>query len=324
MPLEPTFAPTPFAKTCICYISDEGYLFPSLLSAMQMRQNISASNADVVMYYVGSMTPKSALFQSTYESLGIKFVIVSPNLIDNMHIMFARLFVDRFADSNYRQFLYIDGDTQIGAHIDPLINLELPEDRFCAARDPLTLVMSSKNSDPFKQRAYFNGIGLSSERLRNYFNSGVIRFDRESWSTISADALREVRSRKSIFRFPDQDALNIVAGDKCLTMSYKWNYPAFLLNTDLRDQIKPRIFHFMSNPRPWNGAFQPWDRKHHSVYLDLAERHPSLAPYFPTISRLRYVKYYFQQYYKGWTESGIWRDREIFEKVLEIESEAVV
>lgn len=321
---EPQRNTVPSAKTCVCYISDEGYLFPSLMSALQLRQNISAEKADVVMYYIGSMTPKSALFESTYEAHGIRFAVVSPDAIDNMHIMFARLFVDRFIGPNYRRILYIDGDTQIGANVDPLLDVQLPIDKFCAARDPLTLVLDWNNSDPFKQRAYFKEIGVSPERLRTYFNSGVLRFDRDSWTKISADALREVRSRKTSFRFPDQDALNLVAGEKCLTMSYKWNFPAFLLDTDLRDLIKPRIYHFMSNPRPWQGPFHPWGRERHSIYLDLVARHPELAPYWPTLSTPRYLKYFIQQYYKKWFESAVWRSPELSDRVAAIEYGAFV
>src|SRR5580704_2920655 len=91
------------AKACVCYISDQGYLFPSLISAIQLKKNISSGAADIIMYYVGLPTRQSALFQSIYEKFGIGFITISPDTIDTMHIMFARLFVDRFVDPKYER-----------------------------------------------------------------------------------------------------------------------------------------------------------------------------------------------------------------------------
>jgi lipopolysaccharide biosynthesis glycosyltransferase len=309
-------------RNCVCYVTDQGYLFPSLMSASQARQNVSPDKTDVVIYYVGPTTSKSELFQSICQNQNIKFARVLSADIDNMHVMFGRLFLDRFMTSNYQHILYIDGDTQIADNLDPLVDVKLPNGMFCAARDPMALAINWKNRVSADQRKYFETIGLSPDRVVNYFNSGVLRADRQGWAEISSRTLELIRSRGSNFRFPDQDALNLVAAERYLTMSFKWNFPVFLLNTGLDKIVKPRIYHFMSNPRPWQGSFQPWGRKWHSTYQELVAKHPELGPHKPGLPAHRYLKYFLQQHYKKRVETVIWRSQEIFDKTGKIETEA--
>jgi lipopolysaccharide biosynthesis glycosyltransferase len=120
-------------KTCICYISDEGYLFPSLVSIRQLKKHVNANDADIIMFCIGAESRTTEAFRTIYEQIGVRFFMVPRDAIDNMHIMFARLFIDRFAPAEYSQFLYIDGDTQIATSVDALVNVVLPADRFCAA-----------------------------------------------------------------------------------------------------------------------------------------------------------------------------------------------
>jgi lipopolysaccharide biosynthesis glycosyltransferase len=311
-------------KVCVCYISDQGYLLPSLISSIQAKENISAHKADIKIYYVGAPCRKSDLFQSVYEKFGIGFVTVSPDAIDEMHIMFARLFVDRFIDPAYGRILYLDGDTQIAGSLDALVDAQLPAGMFCAARDPMSLAIDWKNRVSLAQRKYFGSIGLSINQVRSYFNSGVLLFERQSWKSISSKALLRVRSRDNDFQFPDQDALNLVAGDKCLTMSFKWNFPVFLLNSGISDVIEPRVFHFMSNPRPWQGSFEPWGKKWHQNYLNVLGEFPQLAPYSLSLSGPRYLKYFLQQHYKKQIETVTWRRSRIFKQISMIETDAFV
>src|ERR1700737_3307217 len=127
---------TPLIEACVCYICDEGSLFPSLLSAIQVRENVSRQKADVVVYLIGQPTSASELFRPIYTKCGIRFVVVSPNVIDGMRPAFARLFIDRIVEPAYQRILYIDGNTQIAGNIDPLIDVSLPRNTFCAAFDP--------------------------------------------------------------------------------------------------------------------------------------------------------------------------------------------
>jgi hypothetical protein len=107
-------------------------------------------------------------------------------------------------------------------------------------------------------------------------------------------------------------------------MSFKWNFPVFLLNTGLDEIVEPRVYHFMSNPRPWQGPFQPWGHRWHSTYQHLVADHPELVQYMPTLSAPRYLKYFLQQHYKKRIETVVWRCQEIFDKVGRIEADAFI
>lgn len=311
-------------KTCICYISDEGYLFASLVGIQQLRENVSSNDADIVMFCIGTETPTTEAFRKIYERIGARFIMVPRDAIDNMHIVFARLFIDRFAPAEYSQFLYIDGDTQIAESLDALVNVKLPPDRFCAARDPMALAIEWNSPSWRSQRQYFEKIGIPIQVAKRYFNAGILRFERQSWAKISSEALSCVADQKVKLRFKDQDALNLVANDKCLTMSFKWNFPIFLLNAGVGKRIAPAIYHFMSDPRPWHGPFQPWGQDWHDPYLQLVKDIPEISQHLPRLTKTRYLKYYLQQYYKKYTERVNWGSQDIHDKIAAIEADVFV
>ena len=141
---------------------------------------------------------------------------------------------------------------------------------------------------------------------------------------MSRAALRTSARHDHGLKFPDQDALNLTFGSDYLTMSYKWNFPSFLLFCGWQDLIAPRIYHFMSNPRPWNGPFRPWGRTWYDPYVALANDYPQLQAFRKPIGRFKAVKYAVQQQLKGQFESPAWRTPRIRERIMRVEAEAYV
>jgi lipopolysaccharide biosynthesis glycosyltransferase len=241
-----------------------------------------------------------------------------------MRPAFARLFIDCIVEAAYQRILYIDGNTQIAGNIDPLIDVSLPRNTFCAAFDPASLAITYDNR-PFPQLfAYFKSIGLSASQISRYINAGVLLLDRTSWAEVCTDSLKLLNPTTQRLRFLDQDLMNLAADGRCLTMSFKWNFPSFLMSYGFEDVIEPRIYHFMGNPRPWQGAFQPWGRKWHRTYTDLVEKYPDLQPYLKTLPTSKYLKFHAQHYYKKLTEGRVWRRPEIRDKIIEIEKNAFI
>jgi lipopolysaccharide biosynthesis glycosyltransferase len=78
-------------------------------------------------------------------------------------------------------------------------------------------------------------------------------------------------------------------------MSLKWNFPPFYRYYGLDKLIDPCILHFMSHPKPWNGAFLPWSRSEHQPYLDFVDSNPAIAADLRLFSTGRRVKYLLQQ-----------------------------
>ena len=311
-------------NSCCCYVIDSGYLFPTLLSAIQARQATTVERTDIKIICVGHPTDKTCLFQEICEGCGIQLVLVAPEGIDNMPIMFARFFLCRFLDLHYEAVVYLDADTQISETLEPLLDVPLQPGRFLAARDPMSVLIDTPARAWRQRRAYFRSIGIPEQVLHRYCNSGVLRFNRKDWADISRTALGASSNHGHALKFPDQDALNIIFGADYLTMSYKWNFPIFFLNCDFQDFITPRIYHFMSNPRPWDGPFHPWGQKWHTPYLRLIETYPQLIDSHRALSRLNYLKYVVQQRVKYVLESPLWRTPNVRERVLRSESEAYI
>jgi len=246
-------------------------------------------------------------FAVVCASEGIDFACIDPEVTDHSHVAFTRLFLDRFVPSQYSQFLYIDGDTQIMGSLDPLITADVPANRFLATTDPIAFEYNREDRAPERMREYLKRIGIAS--IKDYFNSGVLRINRNGWSEISARAYAFcLTTKKRELHFWDQDGLNVVAAQSGvrLPMSLKYNFPVFLRNCRVEEQLKPVIYHFMSNPKPWNGSFPPWNQAATMPYRELCQKYPAMRPYQPPFSTLKKAKYFVQQRVKQLNETVTW------------------
>ncbi len=311
-------------KACCCYVIDEGYLFPTLVSAIQARAAVPRHVADIKVFCLGEASATVALYRDICGSHGIDLLAVPRKSIDDMPIMFGRFFLSRLLDPRYETVVYIDGDTQIRGSLAPLLATPLEPGRFLAARDPMSIMIDAPGREWRARRAYFQSIGLSSDILPRYCNSGVLRFNLRDWDVISRAALRMSATHRHGLRFPDQDALNLVFGRDYLPMSYRWNFPIFFLDCGFEDLIGPTIYHFMSNPRPWNGAFRPWGETWHAPYRRVVEAHPDLRRFHRPFRHLRATRYIAQQRIKSLLERPVWSTRHVRERIARHEAEAFV
>jgi lipopolysaccharide biosynthesis glycosyltransferase len=319
---------TPNARwptACVAYTTDNGYLFPTLLSALQARQHTSRFKTDIFICYLGEPTRDSETVRGICAREGVIFRDVAPAEVDNMPIMYARLFLDDICGTRYEQILYMDGDTQVGGDLQALLDTPIPTGMLLSVRDPMTLVIDRNSPTWRRQREYLKSIGIDGRHKDTYFNSGVIYFKTDDWGDIRERCLALRRERASEFRFPDQDILNLTTRGRHLTMSFKWNFPIYFLNhAGVESLINPRIYHFMSNPRPWHGAFQPWGRDKFKKYDELGEAYPELRSMRKSLPQWLYWKYALQQRYKRVAENLQWRPGEFMSRVSSVEREAFV
>ena len=291
---------------CVCYTTDPTYLFPTFVSAIQARRHASAAKADVAIYSFGADPAAERAFADACRAEGILFSVVQLAAIDNAPVMLARLFLTRFVTPEYTQLLYIDGDTQIAGSLDDLIDEDVPPGTFLAANDPMTFALDGDGPHSRMLARHFAEIGVSAEQAATYFNTGVLRIASDGWDKIGMDAWALFNSNEAASRFPDQDVLNIVGGPHHRPMSLAWNFPIFMLNARVAAQISPRVYHFMSNPKPWHGAFPPWNRGATLPYIDAARRYPGLAQYHSRMTIGRQARYHLQQRYKKLLETFTW------------------
>ncbi len=304
---------------CVLYITDYNYFFPTLISAIQARRHSSADKADVLICHLGVDAKTAQEFEAICAAEHIRLLAINPNLIEGADAMMARLFLNRFVPEEYTQYLYIDGDVHITGSLDELIDTEVPKGHFLAANDPMTFQLADNDALSRDLAAHLESLGLQPAQAELYFNTGVLRINRNGWDSIGLQAWNMIKASKNGFRFPDQDPLNLVGGSCRLPMSLAWNFPIFMRNARVESDINPRIYHFMSRPKPWDGVFAPWKSESSTPYKEAIRKYPSLQRYQSKLSPARRLRYYLQQNYKRVVELFGWGFSERRARVLQYE-----
>jgi lipopolysaccharide biosynthesis glycosyltransferase len=238
------------------------YLFPTVVSALQARDHARA-NTPVFIFLSEAFHHLDELsaFLSAREVkiidesrfFGDRFSVFSKRKnLDGSRISvtaFGRLFLDQIAPVETAEIIYIDGDTQIVGSLDALEAFTVPPGKFLAARDYLSI----------NQR-------LSTGAWGTTFNSGVLKFNRDSW--IESDAFQfYLKHPERCGGYHDQGALNAFASESQLLMSSRWNFPKQYLQY-IADR-QPAIIHYMAHPKPWNGVYFPWGKAETAPYNQL-------------------------------------------------------
>ena len=288
--------PTPRGPTaCVCYAIDEGYLLPALVSARQARSLTAAALADVVIVCIGEPSPTTAAAEDAAAAMGVRLLRVPKDAIDGLHPIFGRYFLSEVLPDQYSRLVYIDGDTQVRGSLDPLAQVAIPAGGFLACRDPGVLFEQRDGALRRKVREQRERMGLAVSP-ENYFNSGVLAVDRSAWREISRDCVAVYRERREVLAIPDQDALNLAAGRRCTLISNRWNFPGFLIGSRAEAETRPHVYHFMSNPRPWMIAAQPWGEAWRAPYGQFLADFPQLEHLRPRPSRRYTARYHLRQF----------------------------
>jgi lipopolysaccharide biosynthesis glycosyltransferase len=310
--------PTP--ECCIVYTTDCKYLFPTLVSAMQARRNCSPNAADVIIFCVGLERDSERVFRQVCLKENIALTSISREMVEGQTAMLARFFLNRYVPPQYSQYLYLDGDVHIHDSLDPLLRATVPVGHFLAANDPMTFQLADHSPQSRDLASHIESIGLSRGQAQCYFNSGVLRIRRQGWDEIGEQAWEYCRRNGGPSRFPDQDALNIVAADRRMPMSLAWNFPVFLRNSRVQSEIKPKITHYMSSPKPWHGSFPPWTTADCEPYAAALRHYPALAPFTIGMPLLRRAIYHLQQRGKSVSVIFTWGLSERRSRILSYEA----
>ena len=306
---------------CACFLTDLGYLFPSLLCAVQARKFLDPESTDVIIVLFDSTSQTTELFSNICRQNGIILICADREILGGHSAMYARLFLSQILPEPYQRILYLDGDMQIGDSLNTLIQTELPENcDFAAAPDPMAIQLHESKSDHPNIQRYFDGIGIKNTPERPYLNSGALLINRAPWAGIGRDALDYLAKSPSTCHFQDQSALNFVGHNRFAPMSFRWNFPIFFKNCGVESAIAPHIFHFMSKPKPWDGVFLPWNRSFVDPYTKLIAKYPELQAYLKKMSLSAHAKYLGQQYYKCILETLTWRYSGRRAAILEFEA----
>lgn len=296
----------------VCLVTDANYMFPTVVAAAQARAAIRTPGTEVFIFAMGLSPEKAKRYQDVCDEHGVRLQLVSREVYgdsdDNAFVdaFFAqskftfgalgRFFLDQVTPAGFDQLLYLDGDIQIHGPLDDLVQTPVPDGRFLAAADPKIFWINMDTPAAQRERGYMQGLGKNSpEAFETYFNSGILRIARKGWREIGEKAFEYLRGNPDRCVCHDQSALNATSAEARLRLSIKWNFAPYLRYYGLEPVIAPSIIHFMSHPKPWNGAFPPWSAAEHRVYLDFLARRPELRPDFARFGPKLTARYHLQQ-----------------------------
>jgi lipopolysaccharide biosynthesis glycosyltransferase len=305
-------------ERCACFTTDLGYIFPTVLAAIQARKFLDREIADVVIILFESTAEKTDAITKICEQNQIILICPPKEMLHGYTVMYSRLFLTEMLPDRYQRVLYMDGDIQITGSLNKLIQSELPSNcDFAAVPDPMAIELHEGKSEHPIIQSYFDGLGIKSSLDRPYFNSGTLLINLPAWAVIGRDAFEFHNTQPDKCRFQDQSALNFAGHSKMTPMSFRWNFPIFFRNCGVERPIAPSIYHFMSKPKPWDGVFPPWNRDFVDPYTNLASKYPELQSFSKSFPRSVRARYLGQQYYKRLVETITWRYSRLRPAILE-------
>lgn len=309
------------SRHAVCYTATAGHMFQTALSAVQARAHTDRSIDIYVCFFGDSGRDLAELraFHRVCEQNGVEVLGAPRSAIHGLHPIYGRLFLDRLLPANVDEVLYLDGDTQVIEDISPLVHASPPAGGILASRDPMVFIRRADVHMGRKIEGWWNEGDIPTVGRDQYVNSGVLRITRASIGKLRSDIVSGQAERFRRTRFPDQDAINISLRGRIETISMSWNFPGFLLDTQIAKIAPPRIIHFMSDPRPWNAALPPWPA-YHAPYRKFVLDYPELSKYWTRFTRRRRIRYMFQQRYKSWAERRIWQSAAAARAVRDLES----
>lgn len=284
----------PPQTTAIVFTTDHGYLVPTLVAAEQVLGQITPQDrCDVLIFTLDLAVEELCELELMFPHIrfiplpsitGALDVSVDFNPTHVPRSAMARLTLNTVLPPEYTQILYLDGDIQIVGDIRPLIRYRVPKGMVLAGCDHAEINWSESGRYAKVMRNYITGLKIT--RGRDYFNSGVLAAQRDTWQALTAEALAFFNQHSELCQFHDQSALNAVARTSRIPLHPRYNFVSWFRWIGGQDWVSPAILHFTGGQKPWantnpaaNGAFR-------GTYVSMAARSPYLAAAFERTSGL--------------------------------------
>ncbi|MDY7546924.1 glycosyltransferase [Glaciimonas sp. CA11.2] len=160
--------------------------------------------------------------------------------------IFTRLLIPSTLQGITDKVLYLDADILCLGSIAELIQMDFG--------DSAAIVVPDADETTRRRCA---ALQLSSQR---YFNSGVMYMNVDVWMSqqITEKTILSILENGKNYRFPDQDALNVVLEGKITFIERKWNFLYDLIHDLEKDKRQMRdigeigFIHFAGAVKPWN------------------------------------------------------------------------
>lgn len=194
-------------------------------------------------------------------------------------------------NKNLSKIIYVDADIICLNNIEELLSFNLDNNIIAAVPD--TERMNQNRNKDLKLEKHI------------YFNSGMLLINVKEWNKYNIfDKLIEILSTSSYnFKFPDQDALNLILTQKVVYLPKKFNY---FNNSKVTDkEIKEIVLlHFAASPKPWYMGWEisPLSNDYNRNLYKIYENQTPWRNSSPVISRKAYhlLTYSKNLYHNGY------------------------
>jgi lipopolysaccharide biosynthesis glycosyltransferase len=247
-------------RNAVCVCVDRNMLVPGLfvLEAARSRRTTPA-DYDVVLVTTGPadvtdvdrrwLSERGIRLRDDFDLSilqGIEIPLDRLTKATLLKLLLAETLADR-----YDKILYLDADLTIHEELTPIFSLQTRGHAIAA-------VPSGAHQTGFdwprrkSQVAHFRALGMT-EPYR-YVNSGVMLIDVGQWNRddLSARSLDFIRRNPTLWRLPDEDALNAVLDGHVAELSPVWNMQAPIWShREVREIVQPAIIHYVGPNKPW-------------------------------------------------------------------------
>ncbi|WP_272732392.1 lipopolysaccharide 1,2-glucosyltransferase RfaJ, partial [Escherichia coli] len=166
--------------------------------------------------------------------------------------MYFRLFAFQLLGVTLNGLLYLDADVVCKGNISQLLHLEFNGAVAAVVRDV----------DPMQEKAV---VRLSDPELRGqYFNSGVVYLDLKKWTEakLTEKALSILMSKDSIYKYPDQDVMNVLLKGMTIFLPREFN-TIYTIKSELKDKTHQKYKELIKEDTlliHYTGATKPWHK----------------------------------------------------------------
>lgn len=219
-------------------------------------------NADSQMVFQKNLAKKNVNFTFVNVSKKVAGYVLQAKQHITTETFYRFLILDILKD--YKKVVYLDCDMIICRDVAELYRIDMEDNLIAAALDAdFAGQCNIKTSD---MREYCKKT-LGLQEVFNYFQAGVLVFNVEEMNkVVSVKKLLEM-SDTGIYRFSDQDILNIVCKDRVTYLNMAWNMifdcdhfrwhevirhaPYYILDEYENARKNPYIIHYAGFMKPW-------------------------------------------------------------------------
>lgn len=273
------------SDTALVYVTDAGFLYPTMVSAIQASGQVVDSGVNILIYLVNVDDITLETLKEATKNLPIFYSKLPNSAFDlplgtsfaESHVpkvSLARLNLHDCIPENYKNLIYVDGDTQVVGSLSDLFRVRVRHGWIAAGRGSLWMWGSGKSRGGKADIAYLSRIGVSSPA--NYFNAGVLLLSRDTLGIDGPKAFEYFVSNSKICRQHDQSALNHVFNNKLIELHPKYNFHSFYSEMGADSVCQPAIVHFTGPFKPWQFT-AGWLSRYSKAYDEFDAKYPELA-----------------------------------------------